>query len=267
MEPLQFAIVRAAKVKSRSALAAMSAHHARSRQTPNADPDRPIAWAVRSGDPAADVEARIASAGVKARKNGVVAVEVVLTASPAFFRPDDPAAIGTWQDDRLEAWAPRAISWAWDFFGQDNLVSAVFHLDEATPHIHTVVVPVDDSPRQRGSRVRLNAGRWLDGRQKLTALQDRYSNAMKGIGLERDIQGRRANHIAVSKMYGRLARDQAAAAEDRHRAGDMAAVISAFADGQWGVEGPSTVTRSAGPGSLIPTKRAKRARVTRVVGG
>jgi hypothetical protein len=231
----RFAICRAEKVKDPSALSAMSGHQARTRVTPNADPERANLVLTGTGDPARDALQRIEDAEVRRRKNGVLAIELVLTASPAFFRPDAPERAGTWDEERLQAWAPKALRWAGEWFGRTNVSSAILHLDEATPHMHVVVVPIDDTPRQRGPQKRLNAARWLDGREKLARMQDSYASAMADLGLERGIKGRRVSHQKVATMYAQLARDSRAAADERQRAQDVASAVDAFADGRWRV--------------------------------
>lgn len=236
MRSIEFAICRVEKIKDNGALKAMADHQMRSRDCANADDLRANRLLVGTGDVVSDVNHRIDGSGAKVRKNGVRAIEAVLSASPSFFRPGVPEAVGTWEAERLDAWAPAAVGWLQSFFGHDNLVSAVVHLDESTPHIHAVIVPVDDTPTKRGAATRLNAGRWLDGRDKLATMQDSYAEAMAPLGLERGIRGRRVTHQRVSQLYGRLAADQRHAAADRQRAGDVADAVQGFADGRWMVE-------------------------------
>lgn len=38
----------------------------------------------------------------------------------------------------------RCLAWVGDQFGHDNILSAVVHLDEAAPHLHILIVPVQD---------------------------------------------------------------------------------------------------------------------------
>jgi hypothetical protein len=236
MRSIDFAICRVEKIKDVSAITAMAGHQMRSRDCPNADVARENSLLVGTGDVIADVERRIGGSGAKSRKNSVRAIEAVLSASPRFFRPEAPEAVGTWEEERLNDWAPKAVDWLQSHFGHDNVVSAVLHLDESTPHIHAVIVPVDDTPKARGPAIRLNAARWLDGRACLAQMQDSYAEAMAPLGLERGIRGRRVTHQRVSQLYGRLVADQRHAAADRQRAADIATAIEGFADGRWAVE-------------------------------
>lgn len=67
-------------------------------------------------------------------------LRIVLSASPEYFRPDDPEAVGTWNEDRLAAWQEASMNQLRKEHGAD-LIFAELHLDEDTPHIHAVVAP------------------------------------------------------------------------------------------------------------------------------
>ena len=187
---MAFAILRVAKVKGGGGLGGCADHIERTRETPNAGPGG-IRYLV-GGDPAEEVRSRLPA---KVRKNAVVAVEHLLTASPEYFRPHDPRAAGEWDPVRTEAWARRAVDWLRATYG-DNLASAVLHLDEATPHIHALVIP----KREDG---KLDA-RSLYTPLSLRKLQDSYASAMNPLGLERGIKGSTAKHEDISRYYGRV---------------------------------------------------------------
>lgn len=192
---MPYAIIRVEKVKSLGSLSGLSRHHMRTAQTPNADPNAPetIRVLVGNANPFQDVKARLPE---KVRKNGVLAMEHLLTASPEYFRPNNPSAAGTYDKKRMEEWAARATKFLQERYG-DNLASAVLHLDEATPHIHSLVVP-----KRRGDG-KLDAAK-LFGPEQLRSLQDDYAAAMKPLGLERGIEGSRAKHERVKAHYGRV---------------------------------------------------------------
>jgi DNA repair exonuclease SbcCD ATPase subunit len=67
-------------------------------------------------------------------------LRIVLSASPEYFRPGDPGAVGTWEEDRLAAWEEATMNQLRAEHG-DDLIFAELHLDEDTPHIHAVVAP------------------------------------------------------------------------------------------------------------------------------
>lgn len=114
-------------------------------------------------------------------------------------------------EGRLNRWIDANIQWLKDTFGADNLVSAVLHMDEKTPHIHATVVPIVQGDRKRRKRegekkYRTNNGPRLSAddamaRDRLRHYQDSYGAAMKVFGLERGIVGSTAKHVVNSDYY------------------------------------------------------------------
>ena len=95
-------------------------------------------------------------AGVKrpAKQSESPYLRIVVSASPQYFRPDDPDAHGTWDEDRLKAWRKATMAQLRSEHGND-LVFAELHLDEDTPHIHAVVAPTYiKKPRKPGRKKR-----------------------------------------------------------------------------------------------------------------
>ncbi len=67
-------------------------------------------------------------------------LRIVASASPSYFRPEDPDAVGTWDEDRLAIWIDATLGQLLSEHGHD-LIFVELHLDEDTPHIHAVVAP------------------------------------------------------------------------------------------------------------------------------
>ncbi|MFC5534821.1 MobV family relaxase, partial [Rhodocytophaga aerolata] len=84
--------------------------------------------------------------------------------------------------------------WLKEQYGEKNIVNFTTHVDEQTPHIHAVIVPIDPKGK-------LNCRAYLGGREKLRGLQDSFAQAHQGIGLERGIKGSKANHTTVKAFY------------------------------------------------------------------
>ncbi len=79
----------------------------------------------------------------------------VASASPEYFRPGDPSAVGTWDEERLEPWIDATMDHIEAQFG-DDLVFAELHLDEDTPHIHFVVAPTYQKTARKPGRQKRN---------------------------------------------------------------------------------------------------------------
>lgn len=196
---MAFAIARVAKVKGMQHLSKAANHNMRSVPVPNAAPGTGGAIVLAgSDDPAGDVISRLpvdSNGEIKVRKNAVWAMEHLLTASPEYFRPDNPGAAGQYDESRMEAWKDRAMRFLHDRYG-DNLAHAVLHLDEATPHIQALVVP----RREDG---KLDAAKLFDP-DALVRMQSDYADCMADIGLERGIEGSKAKHESIKAYYGRV---------------------------------------------------------------
>ncbi len=185
-----YAVMRIAKLKTMGEVGALGHHNERTRETRNADAGRlgDNERLAGTGDWCADVEARLAVARYR-RPDAVLCLEHVLTASKEFFADGDSA--------RLVAWRDAALAWLRDTYGDENVVAAVLHRDEITPHIQAVVVPIDE-------REHLNAKNWTGGAKKLSALQDSYAHAMRDLGLERGVRGSVADHQTVKEFYAKI---------------------------------------------------------------
>lgn len=198
-----FAILRHAKVTSQQQLTSLAGHNSRSAETPNADPDlpRPIPL-VGSRDPARDLRDLLKLKGVAPpRKNAVLGIEIVLTASPEFFERGTIAE----QTARLRSWADDNLAYLADRYGAGNIANAMIHLDEKTPHIHAVVAPLvyKADGREKGvnagrQRWRLSAHDVIGGnRERLVEEQSRYADAMAHHGLHRGIASEKRHTTSV----------------------------------------------------------------------
>ncbi len=190
------AIARIAKLNSGN-INSSEQHTKRVRETPNANPEikniRFIGQPETKNCPNLDSIVRERIGEQTIRKNAVLCVEMVLTASPEYFRPDAPGQAGYYQQQRLEEFQKSVHQWLDEKYG-DRIVRAELHLDEATPHIHAYLVPLDE-------RGQLNCRGLFGGRQKMSKFQDSYAEALAPLGLERGIKGSRAKHTSVKQYY------------------------------------------------------------------
>ena len=191
------AICRIAKLHQKSQLGGMSAHNERTRETPNANPELKEAnkTFIGSGDIVQDWEKRIEQLGIeKIRKNGVIAVDHLLSASPEFFKNRTPEDGMPFDKENLNKWVQSTNKFLRENYG-DNVISATVHLDEKTPHIHAMIVPEVNG--------KLNAREIFGGKEKMRDLQDRYHQSVRHLGLERGVKGSTAKHEQVQKYYTR----------------------------------------------------------------
>jgi hypothetical protein len=186
------AILGIVTLKSKQQLTGAYRHNYRLKEVPNADPAK---WhldkeLVEGGDvPYAEVLAqRIATSPYyqahKVRQNNVLGIELMVTYSP---KRDIPA----------EQWEQENLHWFCERFGKQNVISAMCHYDEHTPHIHAVVIPMLEDGR-------LGASRMLGGPEGFRQMHDSYAAAMAPFGLIRGIEGSTGKHTKIQKFYGMM---------------------------------------------------------------
>ncbi len=90
---------------------------------------------------------RLNTAGLthKIGSNQVRAIRILLTGTH-----EDMERITN--DGRLDEWCSDNLRYLADTFGKENIVSAVLHMDEQTPHIHATLVPIVRGERKRRKR-------------------------------------------------------------------------------------------------------------------
>lgn len=161
------------------------------------------------------IQHRIENAGIKRKisHNQVRALQIMMSGTP-----EDMQRIQN--TGKLNEWCKDNIEWLQETFGKDNLVSAVLHMDEKTPHIHATVVPIvtgerrkikeakkkEVEPNKKTYRkksidtVRLCADDVMT-RENLERFQDSYAERMDKYGLQRGIKGSDARHITTPQYY------------------------------------------------------------------
>lgn len=198
-----FAILRIEKVNTFTALKAMENHWLRKYFTANADPTKKkFNKLIHGALPFEAVEKVLEKKRItKLRKNGILALEFVLTFSPEFIKD---ASTGKYHHDaklKLNEWIKLSKSWMLDTFGE-NCCSIFGHFDEKCPHLHcTVICP---ELKKNGS-YKLNASRIVDGPSKLSKLQSSYHSYVKQLGLSRGIKNTGvSSHQSIKSYYKSL---------------------------------------------------------------
>ncbi|WP_414546073.1 MobV family relaxase [Nostoc sp. CCY0012] len=196
------AILRVVKLKTFGNIGGSEAHTARLQETLNADPQKMNLRLI--GDDYLPLEEIVQfkikfSTKYKPRKNAVLCSEMFLSASPEYFRPHDPSRAGEWDLQLMKKFASTSKIWLMENYG-DKCVRAELHLDEATPHIHAYIVPVNDKTKQL-SHNEMFGGSAKECRIKLSKLQDSYAAALAPLGIERGVKGSKATHTKIKEYY------------------------------------------------------------------
>ena len=142
-----YAIARTKKLK-RGNLSGSAAHVERERITPNADSQKQNLTLI-DRDPEKKLDQLVHDTigqhkqKRKIRTDAVYCVELLLTASPDYFRPDNPTQGGYYEQEKLDAWMNATQEWLNTQYG-NRIVRAELHKDEMTPHVHAYMVPLDE---------------------------------------------------------------------------------------------------------------------------
>ena len=196
--------------------AAMSAHIERTIKPKNADENRThlnrelVTFPDGVENRTQAIQHRLDTAGLtrKIGNNQVRAIRVLLTGTH-----EDMERITN--EGRLDGWCSDKLKYLADTFGRENIVSAVLHMDEQTPHIHATLVPIVKGERKRKKKEEQVKKRYrkkpsdtarlcaddIMTRAKLKSYQDSYAQAMSGYGLKRGIDGSEAKHISTRQYY------------------------------------------------------------------
>lgn len=218
-----FAVLHIQKPKGNDS--GTTAHIERTVSPANADPERKdlnrelIKFPEGVETRTQAIQHRIENAGIKRKisHNQVRALQIMLSGTP-----EDMQRIVA--EGRLDEWCDDNVKWLQDTLIKDNLVSAVLHMDEKTPHIHATIVPIVTGERRKEREkkkqtepeqgeptkkkyrkkatdtVRLCADDVMT-RENLKYFQDSYGEAMSKYGLQRGIKGSDARHISTPQYY------------------------------------------------------------------
>ncbi len=132
------------------------------------------------------------------KSKSVVADELLFTATNKFFKDKEK--------DFILEWANTCMNFVYNDLGytKEQVLHATLHLDEATPHIHCVVVPLVKKldKRTNTERYTISKKQYIKDKLHLSQLQDIYNDRLreKGYDLERGIKGSNAKHQKVREF-------------------------------------------------------------------
>ena len=193
---MAYAIMRAKKLANMGSVAASMQHCYRERDTHNADqertPDNQHLVAKSTDEAMGKLRDLLPE---KRRKDAVLAVEYVMTATPEWFTKATP--------EQEKAFFQQSLQWLADKYGADRIVTASIHRDETTPHLSAFVVPLTQDKR-------LSAKEFIGSRDKMRADQTTYAACVANLGLERGIEGSKATHQTIQQHYAKVNQVEAA---------------------------------------------------------
>lgn len=169
---MAYAIMRISKCKM-GAVGRLEKHHEREKDSYKSNPDIDLSRSSNNYHIKAPTTGyrkkileRIKQVGCRMRKDSVVMQDSFCSASPEFFKGMSLRDISTFFSRAYEFYAKT--------FGEDNIISAVIHLDEKTPHMHVCFVPITPNGKLSSKTV-------IGGPQGLVKLQDSFYEHMAAV--------------------------------------------------------------------------------------
>lgn len=161
---MAYAILRFQKHKG-GASKALCAHHERTKEryesNPDIDPrrtDQNFHLVTPRWNYTREIRHRIQAAGCRVRRDSVKFVDTLVAISPEFAQ-DHP--------QEMPDFFRQAFAFLSERLGEENIFSAVVHMDEKTPHMHLCFVPLTRDHR-------LSAKEILGNQKKLIRWQDDF---------------------------------------------------------------------------------------------
>ncbi|MDP2245233.1 MobV family relaxase [Pseudomonas sp.] len=243
-----FAIIRTKKHKTISSVARSAGHTFREQATPNANSaithKNPVSGAGSTQSLLTCLSDRLPEAR---RRDAVVCIEYLITASPEAFKRH-----GGHLEDAGSGYFHDAMRWLRERHGNENILCAVVHLDETTPHLVAYVVPITRDGR-------LSARDFLGGPKLMRAMQDSFHfSCGKNRGLLRGIQGSKAHHGEVSHFYAALHGHEQQ--EQKLTRSDYVAKAFGYETEQWKQAQATAHTQSQGVAVHSVERKATQAR-------
>ena len=120
----------------------------------------------------------------KIRSDAILMNSFIVTSDGEFFKGLPP-----WEQREFFRDCAEFFS---DKYGEENMISAVVHMDETTPHMHLNFIPINEG--------RLSSKSLFD-RQKLAQLQTELHESIgKKWGLQRGKEGSQAKHLSTAEF-------------------------------------------------------------------
>lgn len=111
-----------------------------------------------------------------------VACEMLFTSDEKFFE--------NMNREQITKWANESLNFVIKDIGikRENILHAVVHMDEKTPHLHVVAVPLIETydKRRKQNTLKISRAKFIQGGKHLTKLQDAYNERMNASGYKLD---------------------------------------------------------------------------------
>lgn len=189
-------------IKSWEDMERFEGHMLRVFNTPNANPELMEFDIVLKGDKSPTQTLQKYYAEYNLKQIGVgenasrLATELIYTVSPKFFLKP---GTNEFDFELIEKWATATMQYLEAEYPNGQLVWAMLHMSESTPHLHVLVCGREY--HQKWKKEIPSHSKFFGTKDKLRRLQSNYANALQrhGFLVQRGLQGSTATHTEVSK--------------------------------------------------------------------
>ena len=143
----------------------------------------------------------------KVRKDAVLMCSFVVGSDRGFF--------GNMSPDEQQQFFVDCTNFFAERYGEENIISAVVHMDETTPHLHLNLIPIADG--------RLCAKQLFDRKELQNLQTDFHSVVGKKWNLQRGKEGIHAKHLDTAAYKLKKISEETVAAEEQKAIAEQAA--------------------------------------------
>lgn len=132
------------------------------------------------------------SNGRKVRSDAIIAAETIAHYPGKIYMTEMGDRYPA-DEKEFQAWQDNTIKFLQDKFGKENVINAVLHMDESSPHIHAVVIPICEN---KNKDITLRLSNYVNGKKGCAQLQTEYA---KAVGYERGVSQEKVNYQTVKQ--------------------------------------------------------------------
>ena len=169
---------------------------------------------------------------VNSAKNDV-ACEMLFTSDSEFFKGRSR--------EEIEAWGRQSLEFVEKEIGltKDKIIHASIHMDEKTPHLHVVAVPLTEiyDGRRKKDVLTISRHQFIKTTDDLSKLQDKYNEQMKSYGYDMQRgESKNARHEKIVKFKEKTNYHEEVAKQTKKHAMDVKRVVESLETKQTGLE-------------------------------
>ncbi|MEH6917614.1 MobV family relaxase, partial [Priestia megaterium] len=162
-----------------------------------------------------------------------VACEFLCTSDEEFFQGRSRAEIETWARQSLE-FIEQEVG-----ISKDKIIHASVHMDEKTPHLHVVAVPLLRAwdGRRKEETLQISRKKFIKTKEDMSLVQDKYHEKMKSCGYDMQRgESKNVRHEKIVEFKEKTNYHQEVAQQSREEASKVKQEVKSLHTKQTGLE-------------------------------